>query len=103
MLYTQRTTFFFFNRNFVYKLFYKHICLFNVPHTCCLHGCVMDVIFLMCIYKEFKICPEILIWHENDSMQLKSEMKYSKNIVGCNCSYYQQKMTCLRYGLSIIS
>lgn len=42
----------------------------------------MDVIFLMCIYRQFKICTGILIWNENDSMQLKSEMKYSKNIVG---------------------
>lgn len=49
----------------------------------------MDVIFLMCIYRQFKICTEILIWNENDSMQLKSEMKYSKNIVGYNCNYYQ--------------
>lgn len=49
----------------------------------------MDVIFLMCIYRQFKICTGILIWNENDSMQLKSEMKYSKNIVGCNCNYYQ--------------
>lgn len=85
----------FFHRNFVYaciwvgsKLF-KNICFFNVPRICCLHGCVMDVIFLMCIYRQFKICTGILIWNENDSMQLKSEMKYSKNIVGCNCNYYQ--------------
>lgn len=49
----------------------------------------MDVIFLMCIYRQFKICTGILIWNENDSMQLKSEMKYSKNIVGYNCNYYQ--------------
>lgn len=49
----------------------------------------MDVIFLTRIYRQFKICTGILIWNENDSTQLKSEMKYNKNIVGCNCNYYQ--------------
>lgn len=84
----------FFHRNCVYACIwvesqlFKYIRFFNVPHICCLHGCVMDVIFSMCIYRQFKMCAGILIWNENDGTQLESEMKYSKNIVGCNCNYY---------------